>query len=157
MSTEAPTQDSQGSRFDGEVRRVRDAAELSAALSVRQRVFCDEQGVPHSDEVDGRDSEGLHLVAVHEETVVATCRICFAGSTAQFSRLAVDKPWRRQGIATLLLELSEHESRSARARRMVLHAQTYALPLYEQTGWRAHGAVFRDAGIDHVAMEKKLA
>jgi predicted GNAT family N-acyltransferase len=157
MSTEAPIGDVQSSSFGGEVRRVRDAAELSAAMAIRQRVFCAEQGVPLSDEVDGRDSEGLHLVAVEDGTVVATCRICFVGSTAQFSRLAVDKPWRRKGIATLLLDLSENESRSARARRMVLHAQTYALPLYEKTGWRARGAVFRDSGIDHVAMEKRLA
>ncbi len=157
MSTDAPARDSQEARFGGEIRRVRDAAELSAAMAIRHRVFCDEQGVPVSDEVDGRDSEGLHLVAVEDGVVVATCRICFVGSTAQFSRLAVDKPWRRQGIATLLLELSEHESRSAKARRMVLHAQTYALPLYENTGWRTRGAVFRDAGIDHIAMEKRLA
>ena len=157
MSTEAPTVSSSEHGFSGEVRRVRDAAELTAALAIRKRVFCDEQGVPHSDEVDGRDSEGLHLVAVEDGVVVATCRICFVGSTAQFSRLAVDKAWRRRGIATLLLELSENESRSARARRMVLHAQTYALPLYEATGWRTRGSIFRDAGIDHIAMEKRLA
>lgn len=157
MSTESPVEGLNESSFDGEIRRVRDAAELTEAMAIRQRVFCDEQGVPLSDEVDGRDSEGLHLVAVENGTVVATCRICFVGSTAQFSRLAVDKPWRRMGIATLLLELAENESRSAKARRMVLHAQTYALPLYENTGWRTRGSVFRDAGIDHIAMEKRLA
>ncbi len=157
MSTEAPTASLQGNDFDGEIRRVRDAAELTAALAIRQRVFCIEQGVPVSDEVDGRDSEGLHLVAVKDGTVVATCRICFVGSTAQFSRLAVDQAWRRHGIATLLLDLAESECRSAKTRKMVLHAQTYALSLYEKTGWRARGRIFRDAGIDHIAMEKRLA
>lgn len=157
MSTEAPTEPSNGSRFDGEIRRTRDAAELTQAMAIRQRVFCDEQGVALSDEVDGRDSEGLHLVAVEGGVVVATCRICFVGSTAQFSRLAVDKDWRREGIASLLLDLAESESRSAKARRMVLHAQTYALPLYEKTGWRTRGSVFKDSGIEHIAMEKRLA
>jgi predicted GNAT family N-acyltransferase len=37
-----------------------------------------------------------------------------------------------------------------------LHAQTYALPLYERAGYRTRGSVFWEAGIEHVAMEKEL-
>ena len=35
-------------------------------------------------------------------------------------------------------------------------AQTYARSLYEQAGYRPHGRVFWEAGIEHVAMEKRL-
>ena len=41
-------------------------------------------------------------------------------------------------------------------RRLVLHAQTYALKLYETAGYRARGRVFVEAGIEHVAMEKTV-
>ncbi len=139
-----------------EVRRVRDSEELAAAMSLRQRVFCDEQGVPRSDEVDGRDPEGLHLIAVEDDQVIAACRLIFAGSTAQFSRLAVAAEQRRRGIATVMLELAETESRAAKTKRIVLHAQTYALPLYEAAGFRVRGTTFRDAGIEHIAMEKRI-
>ena len=139
-----------------EVRRVRDSGELAAAMGLRQRVFCDEQGVPRSDELDGRDPEGVHLIAVEGGRVIAACRLIFAGSTAQFSRLAVAADQRRRGIATVMLELAEAESRAAKTKRIVLHAQTYALPLYESSGFRVRGTTFRDAGIEHIAMEKRI-
>jgi predicted GNAT family N-acyltransferase len=146
-----------------EVRRARGPQELAAALKLRYDVFCIEQGVPEREELDGRDHEGLHLVAVavdgDEEgprEVLGTCRLVFVGRTVQFSRLAVRPAARRRGIATALLEAAEHETRAGGARRLVLHAQTYARSLYEQAGYAPRGNVFREAGIEHVAMEKEL-
>ena len=85
-----------------------------------------------------------------------TCRLLLVGTTAQFSRLAVSASARRQGIATALLEAADLEARAGGARRLVLHAQTYARALYENAGYRARGRVFWEAGIEHVAMEKVL-
>ncbi|HEY4825423.1 MAG TPA: GNAT family N-acetyltransferase [Solirubrobacteraceae bacterium] len=139
-----------------EIRRARTREELAAALALRHEVFCVEQGVPERDELDGRDHEGIHLVAVREGELLATCRIVLVGTTAQFSRLAVKQSARRQGIATALLALADEESRAGGARRIVLHAQTYARQLYERAGYRPRGRVFWEAGIEHVAMEKLL-
>jgi cystathionine beta-lyase len=139
-----------------EVRRARTRDELEAALQIRHDVFCLEQGVPERDELDGRDHEGIHLVAVRDGELLATCRIVLVGTTAQFSRLAVKMSARRQGIATALLEMADAEARAGGARRLVLHAQTYARELYEQAGYRSRGRVFWEAGIEHVAMEKVL-
>lgn len=140
-----------------EIRRVRSSAEREAALTLRHEVFCVEQGVPPGDEQDGRDPEGLHLVAVEAGEVLATCRLVFVGGTVQFSRLAVEPSHRRRGIATRLLSAADSESRSAGARRIVLHAQTYARGLYGSQGFRIRGPLFFEAGIEHVAMEKRLA
>jgi predicted GNAT family N-acyltransferase len=139
-----------------EIRRVRNQAELEAAVRLRYEVFCVEQGVPVREELDGRDHQGIHLVAVAGEDVLGTCRIVMVGTTAQFSRLAVRVSARRQGIATALLEAADAETRALGGQRLVLHAQTYARRLYETAGYRAHGRVFWEAGIEHVAMEKKL-
>ena len=141
---------------DYEVRRARSQRELQAALAIRHEVFCVEQGVPRREEVDGRDPEGIHLVAVAAGQMLGTCRLVVVGRTVQFSRLAVRAPARRRGIATALLEEAEAESRAAGASRIVLHAQTYARPLYDRVGYRSRGSVFREAGIEHVAMEKNL-
>ena len=157
MSIEATSGIEQQRGNQPEVRRVRDAAELAAAVELRRQVFCDEQGVPLRDELDGRDPEGLHLIAVEDGTVIAACRLIFAGSTAQFSRLAVEASERRRGIATRMLERAEVEARAAKAKKIVLHAQTYAVALYEAAGYRARGTTFRDAGIEHIAMDKRLA
>jgi len=139
-----------------EVRRARNRRELLAALALRHDVFCVEQGVPEHEELDGRDHEGIHLVAIEDGELLATCRVLMVGRTAQFSRLAVRASARRRGIATALLEAAEVETRAAGGRRLVLHAQTYARSLYENAGYRPRGSVFREAGIDHIAMEKEL-
>ncbi len=129
---------------------------MQAALKLRHDVFCVEQGVPENEELDGRDHDGIHLVAIHGGEVVATCRVLMIGSTAQFSRLAVRESMRRRGIATALLEMADEETRALGGRRIVLHAQTYAQDLYEQAGYRPRGRMFTEAGIDHIAMEKQL-
>jgi predicted GNAT family N-acyltransferase len=147
-----------------EVRRARTPQELDQALKLRYDVFCVEQGVPEREELDGRDHEGLHLVAVAVDEsaedgageVLGTCRLVMVGRTVQFSRLAVRTSARRQGIATALLAAADAETRAAGGRRLVLHAQTYARPLYEQAGYVPRGHVFREAGIEHIAMEKEL-
>jgi predicted GNAT family N-acyltransferase len=139
-----------------EVRRVQGDAEMAAALALRHDVFCVEQGVPVYEELDGRDSEGVHLVAVSGDAVLATCRLLFVGPTVQFSRLAVRQSARRQGIATALLALADEETRAGGARRIVLHAQTYARALYEAAGYEPRGRIFMEAGIEHIAMEKHL-
>jgi predicted GNAT family N-acyltransferase len=139
-----------------QVRRLSGTAEMDAALALRHEVFCREQGVPSHEEVDGRDGDGLHLVALQEGELVGTCRLLFVGPTVQFSRLAVRMSARRRRIATALLELAEQESRAAGAKRIVLHAQTYAQELYERAGYRPRGRVFVEANIRHIAMERIL-
>jgi predicted GNAT family N-acyltransferase len=139
-----------------QVRRVRGKDEMREAIALRHAVFCREQGVPEFEELDGRDSEGIHLAAIADGDLVGTCRLLHVGHTVQFSRLAVRADARRQGIATRLLELADSESRALGAKRLVLHAQTYARELYERVGYRPRGKAFIEAGIEHVAMEKVL-
>ena len=137
-----------------EVRQARGEEEMTALIELRHEVFCEEQGVPVREELDGRDHEAMHLVAVSGTEVLATCRLLFVGATVQFSRLAVRASARRRGIATALLQRADEEARAGGARRLVLHAQTYARPLYDAAGYEPRGRVFMEAGIEHVAMEK---
>jgi predicted GNAT family N-acyltransferase len=139
-----------------EIRRISTRADMEAALELRYEVFCVEQGVPRYEERDGRDQDGTHLIAVRDGTVVATCRLVFVGTTVQFSRFAVARTARRQGIAAAMLRVAHELARERGADRVVLHAQTYVRSLYEQAGYIARGREFVDSGIEHVAMEKLL-
>jgi predicted GNAT family N-acyltransferase len=139
-----------------EIRRHSGEDEMAQLLRLRHDVFCGEQGVPEREELDGRDGEAVHLVAVEDGRVLATCRLLFVGATVQFSRLAVARDARRRRIATRLLALADDETRAGGARRLVLHAQTYARSLYDAAGYEPRGRVFMEAGIEHVAMEKLL-
>jgi predicted GNAT family N-acyltransferase len=142
-----------------EVRRADGREEMEALLELRHRVFCVEQGVPKREEIDGRDGDAVHLVAIRtdEGRVLGTCRLLFVDRTVQLSRLAVEPDARRQGIASALLREADREAAAARARRIVLHAQTYARDLYTADGYEPRGRTFVEAGIEHVAMEKRLA
>jgi len=139
-----------------EIRRADGPAEMNALLDLRHRVFCVEQGVPKREEIDGRDGDAIHLVALRAGRVLGTCRLLFVDRTVQLSRLAVEPDARREGIATALLHEADREAAAARAKRIVLHAQTYARELYVADGYEPRGRTFVEAGIEHVAMEKRL-
>jgi predicted GNAT family N-acyltransferase len=140
-----------------EVRRAAGPAETEAALGLRYRVFCGEQGVGLEADQDGLDQEALHLVAVDGERLVGTCRLLFADGVARLGRMAVEPDARGRGIGAAVLEEAERESRAAGVARIRLHAQIAARSLYERGGFEQVGVVFLEEGIPHLTMEKALA
>jgi ElaA protein len=133
-----------------------DPAQRDDALSLRHRVFCVEQGVPLGMELDGRDDEALHLVALDGDAVIGTVRLVLDGPTAKLGRLAVARSARGRGIGSALVREAVREARDAGARRIALHAQVDARVLYEREGFAPYGPPFTEAGIAHVSMEKRL-
>ena len=126
-------------------------------LKKDQSAFIDEQGVSEAEDLDGRDGEALHLIAVERgDTVVATCRLLAAGAKIKLGRVAVLQRARRRGLALELLLAADEHAVGLGGERIVLAAQTYAMGLYEQAGYRVTSDVFLDAGIEHVWMEKRL-
>jgi predicted GNAT family N-acyltransferase len=141
-----------------EIRPAVEPEEVRAALALRHEVFVNEQGVPVEEELDEHDETALHLVAVDDGIIVGTCRLIEADQDAvRLGRMAVSQAVRRQGVAAGLLREAEHHARETGARRIVLHAQLSAQSVYERDGYVAHGDIFMDAGIEHIAMEKTLA
>jgi ElaA protein len=139
-----------------EIREARDDAERAAAMAIRHAVFVVEQHVPVELELDGRDDEAAHLVAVRDGAVVATCRLLAHGATVHLGRLAVDAAARRQGVAQEMLRAAADWARAQGARRVALSAQTYAAGLYAGAGYRRVGDPYIEAGIEHVDMELDL-
>jgi predicted GNAT family N-acyltransferase len=140
-----------------DVRTVRTHEELAAALDLRERVFCGEQGVSQAADRDGRDAEATHVVAVRDGRVLGTCRLVFVGATARLGRLAVESDERGRGVAGAILAEASRVAREAAVERISLHAQTYAKSLYTRGGYEESGEPFEEEGIEHVAMEKRLA
>jgi predicted GNAT family N-acyltransferase len=140
-----------------EVRRPRTEQELEAALSLRERVFCGEQGVSVQADRDGRDLEATHIVAVEDDRVIGTCRLLLSGPVARLGRLAVEPGRRGNGVAAAILGEADCVARDGGAQTVSLHAQTYALQLYRRAGYTEQGSRFVEEGIEHVSMEKRLA
>jgi predicted GNAT family N-acyltransferase len=140
-----------------EVREARTKSELAAALELRGRVFCDEQGVSFEADQDGRDPEATHIVAVEDGAVIGTCRLLFRGHVARLGRLAVEREHRGQSVAADILREADRVAAQAGSESIALHAQTYARSLYQRAGYEEYGPTFVEEGIEHVAMEKRLA
>lgn len=155
------------------VKRVESAAELEAALDLRMRVFVREQGVPIEEEVDEHDASAAHVIALAGGRVVGTGRAVYpppppagggAGDArarsrpglARIGRMAVEKAWRRRGVGSRVLEALEADAKGMGMVEAVLAAQTRATGFYTSHGYREEGAVFPDAGIDHILMRKRL-
>ena len=140
-----------------EVRAARGDEELAAAFALRRAVFVQEQGVPLDEELDDRDADALHLVALDGADVVGTCRLLDDGDALKLGRMAVAARARRRGIAGRLLEEAEARARARGLARIRLSSQIGARMVYERAGYLAYGGPFLDAGIEHVMMEKALA
>jgi predicted GNAT family N-acyltransferase len=140
-----------------EVREARTKSEFAAALELRGRVFCEEQGVSFEADQDGRDAEATHIVAVDDGVVIGTCRLLFRGPVARLGRLAVQRERRGESVAAEILREADRIATEAGSESIALHAQTYAQALYERAGYQEYGPTFVEEGIEHVAMEKRLA
>jgi predicted GNAT family N-acyltransferase len=137
---------------------VENEDELAGAVSVRMRVFVVEQQIPAEEELDDADATATHAIALHQGQVVGTGRLIYRedSSTAQIGRMAVDQPFRRQGIGGRILDFLEEEARSQGIRRCILHAQEYVKNFYAAHGYQEHGDIFLEADIPHIEMHKYL-
>jgi predicted GNAT family N-acyltransferase len=139
------------------VRTARDAAEVGVAMDLRVRVFCDEQGVSREEEFDDLDEEATQIVALDESGVIATCRLRYTEPGAcKLERMAVEPRLRKLGVGGRLLAGAEDEARRAGAATMTLNAQVRAREFYSAHGYEEQGETFMEAGIEHIAMRKKL-
>jgi predicted GNAT family N-acyltransferase len=133
-------------------------AEVLGALMVREQVFCREQGVPLEMEVDGRDQEALHLLASESpgERVVGTLRLLLGGEVAKVGRVAVERDWRRRGVAAQMLDVALARAREGGCSEARLASQLNATSLYERVGFTVESEPFEEAGIAHVWMGRRL-
>jgi predicted GNAT family N-acyltransferase len=144
------------------VRRLRDEADWTAARTIRQRVFVEEQGCPPGEEWDAHDAPGargttcIHLLGLVGGTPVATARWHPAAldgvPAAKLERFAVLPPWRGGGRGRALVAAALADARAAGHTRLVLHAQAHLAPFYAAFGFAPVGERFWEAGIEHVKM-----
>lgn len=120
---------------------------------IRHEVFIEEQGVPESMEWDQFDAVSSHFLACHREQPIGCVRLL---PTGHIGRMAVLVKWRRQGVASALLETCENHARANDIAETRLSAQTQAIPFYEKAGYRIISDPYLDAGILHQDMSKSL-
>lgn len=124
-----------------------------ALYSVRNRVFVEEQGVPEAVEHDEADPLCCHVLARWDGEPVGTGRLTPEG---RIGRMAVLPEHRRRSIGSALLAKLLEEAHRQGFRETQLAAQVTAITFYERFGFKAEGAIFQEAGIDHILMRREL-
>ena len=127
-------------------------SDMKQAMAVRHNVFVEEQGIDEREEYDGLDDSCLQFVLKLADKVIGTARVRFIpGDYAKVERMAILKPFRKQGAGkTLLTFILFH----VEASQVILHAQWTAIPFYKACGFKEINEPFFEAGIKHIKMVK---
>ncbi|QLH83377.1 GNAT family N-acetyltransferase [Halosimplex pelagicum] len=144
-----------------DVRVAEGEADREAVLAVRREVFIEEQGVPEDIEMDGKDDEAIHFVALDgdsadDEPVGAARLREVEPGVGKVERVAVVADRRGEGLGRALMDRLEATAADRGIDRLVMHAQTHVEAFYRRLGYETTSDVFEEAGIDHVEMEKSL-
>ncbi len=119
------------------------------ATWVRSRVFVDEQGIDPEDEWDDADSVALHCVAYLDKQPVATGRLL---PDAHIGRMAVLPEYRRNGVASAVLDALMHAGFRRGEHSFELSAQAAVKDLYSKCGFVVTSDPYLEVGIEHVEM-----
>jgi len=131
--------------------------ELQEAYEVRRQVFVREQGISEDLVFDEHDREALHMVVKDGERVIGSARVQFlAGNQAKLERMAVLKRYRRKGIGKEMLLFLDAVWKDKQVQQVIIHAQLEVVPFYKLCGFDELGLPFREAGIEHIKMRKRL-
>lgn len=143
-----------------DIRIVTTEQEKQDALDVRRFVFIEEQEVPEDleiDEFDAPEAATTHFVAYWGDLPVGAGRFrTYADGVGKVERVAVMKNQRGTGLGAQLMQAIEAEAARQGFAKLKLNAQCHAQRFYEKLGYEPYGEVFDEAGIDHIAMEKKI-
>ena len=128
------------------------------AERLRMEVFVKEQGVPREIEIDEFDTMCRHVVVVNRlGHAVATGRLVSdAPGVARIGRMAVARELRGSRVGRQVLDALVQAARDRGDTHAVLHAQVHAQNFYARAGFVPEGAVYEEAGIDHITMRMTL-
>lgn len=133
--------------------------ELYDIARLRTDVFLVEQKVDES-ELDGRDKEEgtLHVWIADEQGVAAYLRVLldadaeYRDAHRVIGRVVVRPDRRGQRLSRLLLDVVVDRFGTD---AMMLHAQSYVVPVYEKVGFVSFGEEYVEAGILHRSMYRE--
>ena len=131
--------------------------ELQEAFEVRRQVFVREQGISEDLVFDGRDREALHIIVKDRGRVIGSARVQFlTDNQAKLERMAVLERYRRKGIGKEMLQFLDAVWKDKQVQQVIIHAQLEVVPFYRLCGFDEFGSPFREAGIKHIKMRKRL-
>lgn len=147
--------------FDLKIKKVfrfKDIKEISDALNIRKKVFCDEQKVPKDNEFDGLDNICTHFIAYKNKAALGTARLREKSKGIyKIERVAVLRNYRYNGIGRFItLEVIREAKKISNLSELILHSQIQVNDFYIKLGFFKIGKIFFEENIAHIKMIYKF-
>ncbi len=130
--------------------------ELDDIYAIRNKVFCEEQGIPFEVEHDDRDKEAIFALAFEEgedfKKPVATGRLLFLEDSFKIGKIATLKEYRKMGYGDFVVRMLIDKAFTMGAKEIFVDAQLTAVDFYKTIGFRTVGDVFEEAGLKYQKM-----
>ncbi|MBT33771.1 MAG: hypothetical protein CMO01_29250 [Thalassobius sp.] len=141
-----------------EFKGAKGALYKTEALYLRRKVFSEEQGIPEALDLDGKDDEAYHLIALIEEKIVATGRINFENRKGHISRIAVHPEHRKEGLGKKVVDQLISLAKSEDINFLYLYPHSYLEKFYMSFGFSTVPDSHEDLEGGHqiIRMEKRL-
>lgn len=121
---------------------------------VRTEVFIIGQNIPEAEEWDELDPRSIHVIARDNEgRPIGTGRLT---PDDKIGRMAVLASWRGKHVGESIMQALIQRAREQRRPALEMHAQSYAIPFYERSGFQAYGEEFIECDIPHRMMRLEL-
>lgn len=141
------------------VEKVLTEEQLKTIFKIREDVFVIEQEVDPSEEYDEFESSSTHFLAKVDHLPAGTARWRFTDKGIKLERFAVLKAMRGMGVGQMLVKavLDDIAARpDSKGKKLYMHAQLDAMPLYAKFGFQKVGEMFEECNIQHFKMELYL-
>ncbi|AXK51052.1 GNAT family N-acetyltransferase [Spiroplasma alleghenense] len=128
------------------------------AKELRIQVFCVEQEVDTSLEIDETDETAWHLLVEENDEVIGVGRIFVRKQKLYgLGRLAINIKHRGKGLSAPIIKEMIEKVKELNGEEILIHAQAYIQKMYEKNGFKVTtGEVFDEDGIDHIEMIYKI-
>lgn len=138
------------------VEKVLSKEQLDTVFKIREDVFVIEQEVDPLEEYDEFEEISIHFLAKVDDIPAGTARWRFTENGIKLERFAVLKPMRGKGVGQALVKAVIEDIAAdpkSKGKKLYLHAQLDAMPLYGKFGFKKVGDMFEECNILHFKME----
>lgn len=126
--------------------------EILDNVFVRGLVFVVEQEIDWEIEFDGLDNECILFTVYNDDKPVGAARLY----KSKVGRVATLKEYRKQGVATLIMNGIEKYALNHSIKILTLNAQLHVKEFYLHLGYIPQGETFLEADIEHIKMIKEI-
>lgn len=141
------------------VEKVLTQEQLDIIFDIREKVFVLEQEVDPAEEYDEFENSSTHFLAKIDDAPAGTARWRYTDKGVKLERFAVLKEKRGKGVGQALVKAVVDDIAAqpdTKGKKLYMHAQLDAMPLYAKFGFKQVGELFEECNILHYKMELYL-